>query len=388
MTRGKQHPARHRLYEILERSVVNDPLVHAVHMSLILLIIVNVAAVVMESVPPIRHQFRDVFIVIEIVSGVMFTLEYALRLWCAPEYPPWREIAAWRARLRWTVLPQSLIDLMAIVPFYVIYWDAGGLRALLLLRLFRFFKLARYSPGLTSLMDAIYTERRALIACGVILMGAVLIAASAMNLAERDVQPDRFGTIPESMYWAIVTLTTVGYGDVVPITGLGRVIAGVTAIAGLVMLALPVGIIASAFAREIHRRDFVITWSMVARVPLFADLAAVEIASVMQRLRSQSCSPGEFIVRRGDEAHAMYLIAAGDVDVLLPRDSLRIGAGDFFGEASIIHRRRRSVTVRAATACRLLVLEAEDLHQLMDANPAMAAHIHDVMRERGEERAV
>jgi voltage-gated potassium channel len=108
----------------------------------------------------------------------------------------------------------------------------------------------------------------------------------------------------------------------------------------------------------------------------------------MQRLRSQSCSPGEFIVRRGDEAHAMYLIAAGEVDVLLPRDSIRVGAGDFFGEASIIHRRRRSVTVKAVTACRLLVLDADDLHQLMDANPTMAAHIHDVMRERGEERAV
>ena len=102
------------------------------------------------------------------------------------------------------------------MPFYLAYWDAGGLRAFLLLRLFRFFKLARYSPGLTSLMDAIYVERRALIACGVILLGAVLIAASAMNLVERDAQPDKFGTIAESMYWAIVTLTTVGYGDVVP----------------------------------------------------------------------------------------------------------------------------------------------------------------------------
>ena len=388
MPRVARHPARRRLFEILERSVVNDPLVHAVHVSLILLIMVNVAAVVMESVPAIRDEFGGVFIAIEIVSGVVFTLEYALRLWCAPEFPPWYGLKAWRARLRWVVQPQSLIDLIAIVPFYAAYWDVGGLRALLLLRLFRFFKLARYSPGLTSLMDAIYVERRALIACAVILMGAVLIAASAMNLVERDVQPDKFGTIPEAMYWAIVTLTTVGYGDVVPVTGLGRVIAGVTAVAGLVMLALPVGIIASAFAREIHRRDFVVTWSMVARVPLFADLDATEIASVLRSLRSQSCAPGEIIVRKGDVAHSMYLIASGDVEVLLPNDSLRLAAGDFFGEASILHRRRRSVTVKAATPCRLLVLDADDLHELMDANPAMASHIHDVMRARGEERAV
>jgi voltage-gated potassium channel len=277
---------------------------------------------------------------------------------------------------------------MAIMPFYLAYWDVGGLRALLLLRLFRFFKLARYSPGLTSLMDAIYAERRALVACGVILLGAVLVAASVMNLVERDVQPDTFGTIPEAMYWAIVTLTTVGYGDVVPMTGLGRAIAGVTAIAGLVMLALPVGIIASAFAREIHRRDFVITWSMVARVPLFADLDAVEIASVMHRLRSQSCTPGEMIVRKGEEAHSMYLIASGDVEVILPGDLLRLSSGDFFGEASIMHRRRRSATVRAASHCRLLVLDADDLQELLELNPAMKAHIHDVMRARGEEKAV
>ncbi|WP_343232582.1 cyclic nucleotide-gated ion channel [Microvirga antarctica] len=379
---------RRRLYGILERSAVDEPLVHAVHIGLILLIVINVTAVVLESVPAIRHDYRTLFIAIETVSGVVFTVEYALRLWCAPEYPPWHAMSPLRARLRWLISPQSLIDFLAIVPFYAAYWDAGGLRAFLLLRLFRFFKLARYSPGLTSLMDAIHAERRALIACGVILLGAVLIAASAMNLVERDAQPDKFGTIPEAMYWAIVTLTTVGYGDVVPITGLGRAIAGITAVMGLVMLALPVGIIASAFAREIHRRDFVVTWSMVARVPLFSDLDATEVASVMQRLRSQSCSPGELIVRKGDEAHSMYLIASGDVDVMLPHEPLRLGTGDFFGEASILHRRRRSVTVKAATACRLLVLDADDLHQLMEANPAMSAHIHDVMRKRGEERAV
>jgi voltage-gated potassium channel len=184
------------------------------------------------------------------------------------------------------------------------------------------------------------------------------------------------------MYWAIVTLTTVGYGDVVPVTPLGRAIAGITAIAGLIMLALPVGIIASAFAREIHRRDFVITWSMVARVPIFADLDPSEIATVMHSLRSQSCEAGEVIVRMGDVAHSMYLIASGDVEVLVPGESVRLSAGDFFGEASVLKRRRRGVTVKAATPCRLLVLDAEDLHRLIAANPAMAAHIAEVDRSR------
>ena len=388
MPRTRFHPARRRLYEILERSSVNDALVHAVHVFLIVLIVVNVTAVVLESVPSLRHAYGRIFIAIELVSGIIFTAEYAARFWCSPEHAPWQHLPPWRARLKWIAHPQSIIDLLAILPFYLLFADVGGLRAFLLLRLFRFFKLARYSPGLTSLMDAIYSERRALIASGVILIGTVLLAASAMNLVEREIQPDKFGTIPDAMYWAIVTLTTVGYGDVVPATPLGRVIAGVTAVAGLVMLALPVGIIASAFSREIHRRDFVITWSMVARVPIFSDLAPDEVASIMHSLRSQSCEAGEVIVRKGDLAHSMYLIASGEVEVVVPDETVRLAAGDFFGEASVLKRRRRGVTVRAATPCRLLVLDADDLHRLIAANPAMAEHIDEVGRSRGEHRAV
>jgi voltage-gated potassium channel len=367
---------------------VSDPVVHAVHVFLILLIVVNVTTVVLESEPVLRHAYGTVFLIVEIVSGVIFTAEYVARLWCVPEHPPLHHLKPWRARLKWMVHPLSIIDFLAILPFYFIFSDVGGLRALLLLRLFRFFKLARYSPGLTSLIDAIYSERRALIASGVILVGTVLLAASAMNLAERDVQPDKFGTIPDAMYWAIITLTTVGYGDVTPATSIGRVIAGITAIAGLVMLALPVGIIASAFSREIHRRDFVITWSMVARVPIFADLDPAEIASVMHSLRSQSSEAGQIIVRKGEVAHSMYLIASGEVEVLVPGESVRLGPGDFFGEASVLKRQRRAVTVRAVAACRLFVLDAEDLHRLIASNPAMAEHIEQVTRSRGEGRAV
>ncbi|MCB8822612.1 cyclic nucleotide-gated ion channel [Microvirga rosea] len=382
MSRERKHPTRRRLYEILERSRVDEPIVHAVHAALIVLIVINVAAVVLESEPDFRHAYRGLFILIEAVSGILFTVEYAARLWCAPEHAPWRQLSARRARLRWAMQPQSIIDLLAILPFYLAYWDVGGLRAFLLLRLFRFFKLARYSPGLTSLMEAIYSERRALIACGVILLGVMLLAASAMNFAERDVQPEKFGTILNAMYWAIITLTTVGYGDVVPVTPFGRMIAGLTAVAGLVMLALPVGIIASAFSREIHRRDFIVTWSMVARVPLFSDLSVDEVASIMHRLRSQSCSPGEIIVHKGEHAHAVYLIASGEVEVVVPGEDVRLGPGDFFGEHGVLERRRRTVTVRAVTPCKLLVLDADDLHQLIAENPAMARHIGQKMEER------
>jgi voltage-gated potassium channel len=109
-----------------------------------------------------------------------------------------------------------------------------------------------------SLFEAIYTERRALAGCFVIFCGTTIIAAALMHLAERNVQPEKFGTIPDAMWWAIVTVGTIGYGDAVPITAVGRILAGVTIFIGLIMMALPIGIVATAFSNEIHRRDFVI----------------------------------------------------------------------------------------------------------------------------------
>ncbi len=118
-----------------------------------------------------------------------------------------------------------------------------------------------------------------------------MFAATLMYLAERHVQPDKLGTIPDAMWWAIVTLGTIGYGDVVPVTAVGKMIAGFTIFLGLIMVALPVGIIASAFADEVHRRDFVVTWAMVARVPLFSGLDATEIADIMRCYARSRSSP-------------------------------------------------------------------------------------------------
>src|SRR5207237_724610 len=126
-------------------------------------------------------------------------------------------------------------------------------------------KLVRYSPAMRSLLAAIQAERRTLVGCIAILAGAVLLFASLLYAVERNVQPDKFGTIPDAMWWAIVTLGTVGYGDVVPVTPLGKAISVFTIVGGLAMIALPVAIISSAFADEVKRRDFVVTWGMLAR---------------------------------------------------------------------------------------------------------------------------
>jgi voltage-gated potassium channel len=184
------------------------------------------------------------------------------------------------------------------------------------------------------------------------------------------------------MWWAIVTLGTIGYGDVVPVTLLGRIVASVTIFVGLIMVALPIGIVATAFADEIHRRDFIITWSMVARVPLFAELQASDIADIMRLLRAQQVEPGVVIARHGDPAHSMYFVAAGEVEIELKRERIRLGAGHFFGEVAALRRARRSGTVTAVTRTSLLVLDAHDLHALMEREPRIAERIREVVRNR------
>jgi len=185
------------------------------------------------------------------------------------------------------------------------------------------------------------------------------------------------------MWWAIVTLGTVGYGDVVPITTAGKLVASVTILFGLMMVALPVGIIASAFANEIRRRDFVVTWGMVARFPLFAELTAIEIADVIRLLKAQTFDSGDVIIRRGEEGHSMYFIASGEIEIELPKERVRLGPGEFFGEVAVLRRSKRSATAIAATRSNLLILDAHDLRALMARDKRVAKHVRAAARKRG-----
>ncbi len=200
-------------------------------------------------------------------------------------------------------------------------------------------------------MKRFTTSAGRLAACLVILMGLVIATASLMHIVERAAQPDKFGTIPDAMWWAVITLATVGYGDVVPITPLGKILASATALLGLVMIALPVGIVATSFSEVIHRRQFVVTWGMIARVPLFADLTAEEVAAIMRLLRSQTVEGGMIVVRRGEVGHSMYFIASGQVEIELPGGERHVlGEGQFFGEIAVLKNAKRNATVRATSA--------------------------------------
>ncbi|MFO1116477.1 MAG: cyclic nucleotide-gated ion channel [Beijerinckiaceae bacterium] len=380
--RGAVHRLRRRVYDILDNGV-SDTAAWYVHALLVALVVVSVASVVLETVPEWRAEYGRLFLAIEIVAAIGFTLEYALRLWCAPEITAYSDMSPARARLEWARTPYAIIDLLTVAPLYLNFAAAEDLRILVLLRLLRFLKLARYSPGMRSLITALRAEKRALGASAVIIFGVILLMATAMHIAEHRAQPDRFGSIPQAMWWATITVTTVGYGDVVPVTAIGKIIASFAAVTGFLLLGLPVGIMATAFAEEIHRREFVVTWSMLARVPLFSELDAAAIAELMNHLRAQTFPAGALVVRRGDEAHSMFFVAAGEVEVELPDGRVPIGEGQFFGEVALLRDTKRTASIRTRTRTKLLALDAHDLHVLMSRNPQMRRSIEHVIETRG-----
>jgi voltage-gated potassium channel len=368
---------RPRLYGVLELGPTAGRLGTTISWILICLIVVTLTATVMESVPRLANTYGKLFNIVEYAALTVFSIEYLARMWTAAEHPPWRRLGFLQSGLHFAASPSGLIDLAAVLPFWLSFIVATDFKAFLVLRLIRFFKLTRYSPAMRSLLEALYAERRALLGCFVILCGATLIAAALMHLAEGAAQPDKFGTIPDAMWWAIVTLGTVGYGDAVPVTAAGRIVAGLTIFVGLLMVALPVGIVATAFSNEVHRRDFVVTWGLVARIPLFSELSAAQIADVMKLLRSQKVDKGTTITRRGEPAHSMYLIVDGEVEIRLRHKHIQLGAGDFFGEVAALRQSKRSATAIAIQATRLLALDASDLHSLMDREPQIATRIWD-----------
>lgn len=382
MPRSGAAEFRRNVYELLEQGPSGARRTRIVSRIIILLIIVNLVAAALESVPAMEAEYGRWFTAIEWLSLVVFTAEYLARLWVAAEHAPDRHLPPARARLKFLFSAAGLVDLLAVLPFWLGIFFSLDLRFLLVFRVVRFLKLTRYSPAMRSLIEVLYNERRALFGCVVILIGTTLVAASLMYLAERHVQPDKLGTIPDAMWWAIVTLGTIGYGDVVPMTPVGKLIAAGTIFCGLVMVALPVGIIATAFSEMIHRRDFVVTWGMIAKVPLFAELEAGDIADIMRLLRAQTVEAGAVIARRGDPAHSMYFVAAGEVEIALKDKTVRLSSGHFFGEVAVLRRARRSATATALTRTNLLVLDAHDLHALMEREPRVATHMHKIVKQR------
>ncbi len=248
--------SRKRTAQLLEQSLANDPASRILNLLLILLISLNVISIIIESVNPIYLQYQTQFHYFNLFSVVIFTVEYLARVWSSIDLTEHTHTSPFIGRLRYMFTPMALIDLAAILPFYLSLYIAIDLRFLRVLRMLRLFKLTRYSPALSALLDVLQKESEALIAAIVVLLIMLVISASGIYLLENESQPEVFGSIPDAMWWAIVTLTTVGYGDAVPITMMGKFFAGIIGLVGVGMLALPVAILASGFAQNLnHRRQ-------------------------------------------------------------------------------------------------------------------------------------
>ena len=364
---------RRRVYLALEGGHSGGRVGTLIEIGLVALIIANVVAFILQSVPEIRRAVPHVFEPFEFFSISIFTLEYLTRLWCAPEDPLLEHgNNAVRGRLEYALRPMMVIDFIAVAPGYLaLFYPVFDFRVLRLVRLLRLLKIARYSPALSTLAQVIVEERRALFGTLLLLICATVFAAATMHAVEGAAQPRAFGTIPNAMWWAIQTLTTVGYGDVIPVTGLGRIVASLTMIMGVGLLALPVGIVATGFVSTIHRRDFVVTFAMLARVPLFSGFSPAVLGEILNLLRAQTVSAGGIISARGERAAAMYFIVSGDIDVELPDRRLAFGPGDFFGELALLHETMRSATIIARSPARLLTLSGEDFLSLMRKNPEL-----------------
>lgn len=245
------HGLRRTLWQLLEHPEHSGGWARAVEIGLIVLIALNVLAVMLETIPEYHARYKLAFDLFETVSIVVFSVEYLARLWVAPEAHP--ALRAGRVRWRYLRSPMALIDLMAILPSLLAFVVPFDLRTLRVFRLLRVFKLTRYSSAMAMLLTVLQEEARSFFAGFFILFVLLVLAATGAYLAEHRAQPEDFGSIPHAMWWAMATLTTVGYGDVTPITAVGRIFGGLVTVVGVGMAALPAGILASGMNAQLHR---------------------------------------------------------------------------------------------------------------------------------------
>ncbi len=374
---------RRRVYELLEAPGDGDRIASAIEFGIVSLIILNAVAFALETVPEIRAAYGAELFLFEIVSVAIFTVEFLLRLWASVEMSFFQGVAPWRARLRFLRSPAAIIDLLAIVPFYLSMFIAIDARVLRVLRLFRLLKLARYSPALHALINAIVSEARALAGATLLMAIMLLFAATGIYLLEGAHQPDAFGSVPAAMWWAMATLTTVGYGDVAPATALGKVFGAVVMLVGLGMFALPIAIISSGFARELARRDFVVTWPLIARIPMLAALSPTEVAALAPMLRAHHYPPHFTVISYDRPADAVFFVASGVALVRMGASERAVAQGGVFGVADPDPDGPPLVVVSKGRL-RVLELARSDFRRLEVAHPEMALRVREALARQGD----
>lgn len=374
---------RTRTFELLDPASQADPArrIRAFEILLNLIGICSVSAGTVDGLPP---DARAVAATITGAVAVLFFVGYLARLWVAPEHPHVRAVPALRSRLGWMISLEGIIDLLAVIPAMVLVSGSArlGAESAAVFVLLWVLKLAQHSPGVGLIARVIHNERSALAAAAALFAIVLFSAATIAHWLEGDRQPEHFGNIPAALWWTIVTLTTTGYGDVVPQSPLGRLLGAVVMICGILVLALVAGIFATGFSAEVRRREFVRIWDLVARVPFFADVGAIAVAEIVERLRSRNYPAGAMVIRKGASGDSMFFIVTGEVEVRLGVVSKKLQSGDFFGEMALLDRKPRSADVVSLTPCTVLVLNVADFYQLAGQQPALVTAIEAEAKRR------
>jgi voltage-gated potassium channel len=302
----------------------------------------------------------------------------------------------WVVRLRHAMLSQrglayslsfrGLVDVVAAGAIPVALIAGANPKSAWLLGVLWMLKLVPGIPGLRQLRRVMVVESGPLFSVLVIFLMVVFLASVAEHFLEREAQPQTFGSVPAALWWAAVTMTTVGYGDVVPVTPLGRLVAALVMISGLGVFGLWTGILATGFAAETRRDNFLKTWESVSKVPFFAALGPAAIADVTNMLRTMDLPPRTMIIRKGQQGDCMYFIAAGEVEVDLPGGKkVALGEGAFFGEMALLGNATRNANITTTGVTRLLVLDLVDFRLLMARHPDLGQTIDAEAKRRALE---
>jgi voltage-gated potassium channel len=294
---------------------------------------------------------------------------------------------AFRSGRRWGYVLsfRGLVDAVSAVAVPLAMMLGVNGKSAWLFGVFWMLKVVPGIPGLRQLRRVLMVESGPLLSVLVIFLMVLFLASVAEYYVERDVQPGAFGSVPAALWWAVATLTTTGYGDVVPITPLGRLIAAAVMICGLGVFGLWTGILATGFAAETRRDNFLKTWESVSKVPFFAALGPAAIADVTHMLRTIDLPARTTIIRKGQVGDCMYFIAAGEVEVDLPGKKVTLADGAFFGEMALLGNNLRSANITTTQVSQLLVLDLVDFRLLMARHPDLAETIDAEARRRLQE---
>lgn len=335
-------------------------------------VIIGVAVMVLLTVAPAyeaAHRWVDAALW---ACWAYFLFEWGVRL---------RHAARLKRLSAYVVSGSGLVDAAAAIAIPLAIICGAEPKTAWLLSVLWVLKVVPGIPGLRQLRRVLVQESGPLLSVLVIFLMVLFLASVAVHFLERDVQPATFGSVPATMWWAVVTLTTVGYGDVVPVTVLGRMVAAMVMISGLGVFGLWTGILATGFAAETRRDNFLKTWDSVSKVPFFAALGPSAIADVTHMLRTMDLPPRTTIIRKGQTGDCMYFIAAGEVEVDLPGKKVQLSEGAFFGEMALLGNNLRSANITTTRLSKLLVLDLVDFRLLMARHPDLAETI-DVEAKR------